>query len=207
MSKNKKFNNKERFFQNISENLKEFAEYKLQKKYYIVWILSDFKKWEEEVSAEKYLQAIYEKKENNSNPLCVPYYTTRKFFAKTKDMDDYIEVPRKVFHLINEWQTTDLYHYFYINKRYRNRYMDEYIDEIPVEETNPEIDFIKNEELDKVMDFIEKDLTKSQKFIFEKLFFEDKSQAEIAKELGIARQSVYRDLLYIRKKLKKLKKF
>ena len=49
---------KKKFIENISGNLKEFAEYKLVMKFYIVWVLSETQKWEEVVSAEKYLQAI-----------------------------------------------------------------------------------------------------------------------------------------------------
>ena len=206
MFKNKEFNNEERFFENISENLKEFSEYKLMKKYYINWILSDVKKWEEEVTIEKYLQAVYERKDNNNNPLCVPYYTSRKFFAKTKDMDDYVEIPRKVFQLIKEWQTTDLNHYFYINKKYRDRKMDEFIDDIPTNDTDP-INIILNEEdTKKITRFVDKNLTDAQKEVFYKLFFENRTQAEIARELKVSRQSVNANLKYIRKKFKKFYK-
>ena len=53
-------------------------------------------------------------------------------------MKDYVEVPRRVFKLIKEWQTTDLNHYFYISKKYRNRSMDEHVENLPSEESSPE---------------------------------------------------------------------
>ena len=198
--------NEERFFENISENLQEFAEYKLLQKFYIVWILDDYKKWEEEVGIKKFILALYERKENNSNPLCVPYYTVRRFFAKTKDMEDYVEIPRRIYRLIKEWQTTDLNHYFYINKRYRNRKMDEFIDEIPIEEENPENIIIDQEQQARLERFVGNKLTKVQKEIFYKLVFENKKQSTIARELGITRQAVNESVNYIKKKFKKFYK-
>ncbi|MBR3325234.1 MAG: sigma-70 family RNA polymerase sigma factor [Clostridia bacterium] len=202
MFRNRKINNEERFIENISESYKEFAEYKLVKKFYIVWILNDTQKWEEEVTAEKYLQAVCERKENNNNPLCVPYYTTRRFYAKTKDMEDYIEIPRKVFHLIKEWQTTDLNHYFYITRRYRETKMDEFIETLPSEDNNPEQMLINQEKTEKFENFIENNLTEAQKNIFNKIVFDNKTQSEIARELNVSRQAIFENLKYIRKKIK-----
>ena len=206
MFRNREINDEEKFIENISENLKEFAEYKLVKKFYIVWVLSETQKWEEDVSAEQYLQAIYESKENNNNPLCVPYYTIRKFFAKTDEMKDYVEVPRRVFKLIKEWQTTDLNHYFYISKKYRNRSMDEHVENLPSEESSPEKIILEEEKAKKLEDFIDRKLTDAQKNIFYKLVFEDKTQSEIAKELKVSRQAIHENLNYIRKKFKKFYK-
>ena len=93
-----------------------------------------------------------------------------------------------------------------INKRYRNRKMDEFIDEIPIEEENPENIIIDQEQQARLERFVGNKLTKVQKEIFYKLVFENKKQSTIARELGITRQAVNESVNYIKKKFKKFYK-
>ena len=56
----KDFNkNKENLiYKNLNDNFREFAEYILSKKYFVNWIISENKVWNEEVSKEKYILAV-----------------------------------------------------------------------------------------------------------------------------------------------------
>ena len=203
----KDFNkNKENLiYKNLNDNFREFAEYILSKKYFVNWIISENKVWNEEVSKEKYILAVEENEENNSNPINVPYYTECKYYAKLADMEEPVEIPKDVYELINGWQTTDFNHYRYITRRYK--YDNENFDiEDVADDTNIAEEVankFQNEDIEKLM---QRNLTKKQFQLLYKIVFENKNQSEIARDLGVSRQWVNSSLQAIRKKLKKFLK-
>ena len=203
----KDFNkNKENLiYKNLNDNFREFAEYILSKKYFVNWIISENKVWNEEVSKEKYILAVEENEENNSNPINVPYYTECKYYAKLADMEEPVEIPKDVYELINGWQITDVNYYRYITRRYK--YDNENFDiEDVADDTNIAEEVankFQNEDIEKLM---QRNLTKKQFQLLYKIVFENKNQSEIARDLGVSRQWVNSSLQAIRKKLKKFLK-
>ena len=81
--------------------------------------------------------------------------------------------------------------------------IDEFINEIAIDNFTPEEKIIHTENEQKIQNFINNELTEIQKKIIYKVYFEGKSKSETAAILGIARSTLSTHLLYIKNKLKK----
>lgn len=187
-------------------NTEDYINYKLTKKYYIVWLFTTKKRWYEEVDLEKFKLAKKEMFKNNKCEKNIPYLLYTRYFVQPLEMSFPIEVSKELFNEINSWQTAKFCHDFYITKIYRDKNYDEYIDEIAINDFSPEKEIIHNENKKKMQNFINNNLTEIQKIIFYKIYFEGKSKSETADILGIARSTLSTHLLYIKNKLKKFLK-
>ena len=184
-------------------NTEDYINYKLTKKYYIVWLFSAEKRWYEEVDFEKFKLAKEEMYKNNTCKNNIPYLLYTKYFVQHIGFLYPIEVSKELYDEINSWQTTDFNHDFYISKIYRDKNFDEFINEIAIDNFTPEEKIIHTENEQKIQNFINNELTEIQKKIIYKVYFEGKSKSETAAILGIARSTLSTHLLYIKNKLKK----
>ena len=101
-------------------NTEDYINYKLTKKYYIVWLFSAEKRWYEEVDFEKFKLAKEEMYKNNTCKNNIPYLLYTKYFVQPIGFLYPIEVSKELYDEINSWQTTDFNHDFYISKIYRD---------------------------------------------------------------------------------------
>ncbi len=77
---------------NLGNIYDDYFEYEIMKKYFIIWYISPDKTYEEEVSVNKYAEALLEEVENNQNPLCIPYSTYVRYYFRMKNMDKFQEL-------------------------------------------------------------------------------------------------------------------
>lgn len=184
-------------------NREDFINYETKVKSFIVWFITPEKRYFEEVNTEKLNLAIKELELNNSNPNCVPYQISFKYFLKPFDQKKYIEVSKEIYEYVNYIQNYEYNHELYIARTYLEKSADEIIETYSSKIDLIEYKVIHRENKLEFELFMQNNLTKMQKEIFSKLFYEEKSKKEIAETLGIAPSTLSTHLLYIKNKIKK----
>ena len=177
--------------------LKDYSDYLLETRYYIVWYLDLDRTYEERVSVEKFVQALDDLNQYDD----VPYSVKCKYFVKYYGID-FVEVSKEVYRELYKWQHNVRMHEIYEKRKHRDKYdkIDIYniSDEVNIEET-----IIENICDEAFKEFLKSILSKHQYEIIHSLIFEQKKKAEIARENHISRQALNNSINCIRKKLKK----
>lgn len=163
------------------------------------------KKYYEEVNTEKLNLALKELDLNNSNPNCIPYQILFKYYLKPFKQDKYIEVNKEVYEYVNYIQNYEYNHELYLARTYLEKNADEFI-----ETYSSKIDLIEYKVIHRENElewnlFLQNNLTKMQKDIFSKLFYEEKNKKKTAEMLGIAQCTLSNHLLIIKNKIKNFK--
>ena len=184
----------------------DYTDYELSKRFYIVWLLDINKHWYQEVDLSHFNLAKKEMWRNNKNELCIPYLLYTEYFIKTKEMDKPILVDKEIYDEIDLWQSSEKNHNDYIIKRYRNRKLDAEIENLATDKISTEEKVIHTIFEQQLLNVVQNNLTDTQLNIFIGLYSNDSSKTQIARNYGVSRQSIYENLAYIRKKLKKFLK-
>lgn len=182
---------------------KDYINYKLTIKYYIVWLFSAEKRWYEEVDLDKFELAKKEMYKNNNCENNIPYLLFTRYFVQPIGFLYPIEVSKELYDEINSWQTAEFYHDFYITRAYRDKNYDEYIEDIAIDNFNLEEKVIHNENIQNLINFAKKELTDTQFKTFYKVFIEGKSTIQTAREMGVSAPAISRFIFFIKKKFKK----
>ena len=77
---------------NLGNIYDDYFEYEIMKKYFIIWYVSPDNTYEEEVSVNKYAEAILEEIENSQNSMSIPYSTYVRYYFRMKNMDKFEEI-------------------------------------------------------------------------------------------------------------------
>lgn len=178
--------------------LDEYSEYILEKRYFIVWYIDLYSKYEQEVDLETFVKAI-EDMDNEKN--VIPYSIKFKYYVKNKNFD-FVEVSKEVYVELYKWQTSNRRHELYQLYKYRNFDPDIEIEDIKDNDSVENI-ALKNIEEELIQKKLKKLLTQNQYKVIHNIIFENKTQNEISKENNKTRQAVNNTLYWIRKKLKK----
>lgn len=182
---------------------KDYNEYELLKKYYVVWLLTSEKRWYQEVDEPHFNLAKKELWKNNKNPNCIPYLLYIEYFVKNDYISTPVLVEKTIYDDIEKAQNRFRNREFYISKRYKCREKDFEIENIAISKLITEEKVIHNIFEENILNFIKNDLSITQFNIFYCLFFKDMTQAETARELKVSKQSINENVMYIRKKIKK----
>lgn len=183
------------FFMNM---LEEYSEYTLEKRYFIVWYIDLYNRYEQEVDLETFVQAI---EDMDSEKNLIPYSIKFKYFVKNKHFD-FIEVSKEVYAELYKWQNSNRRHELYQLSKYRN--LDPEIDIESFEgKESVEDTALNNIETAHIKRRLKRLLTPNQYKVIHKIIFEDKPQNVISRENHISRQAVNNTLYWAKKKLKK----
>lgn len=196
---------------NLGNIYDDYFEYEIMKKYFIIWYISPGKTYEEEVSVNKYAEAILEETENNQNPMCIPYSTYVRYYFRMRNMDKFEEI------YVNAPKVYDeLYRILYPEKfkyeneivRHRIKHIDDTVNELITNTGTISTSATKRNTIDpyieiEIYDFIHRSLSKEHAKIFLKYFFEDIPQEKIAKLENVNQSTISR---YLRESINKLKK-
>lgn len=196
---------------NLGNIYDDYFEYEIMKKYFIIWHIYPGKTYEEEVSVNKYAEALLEEIENNQNPMCIPYSTYVRYYFRMKNMDKFEEIYVNALKVYDE-----LYRILYPEKfKYENEIVRHRIKRIDgaINELITNASTISNSRIGRcnidpyieteIYDFIHRSLSKEHEKIFLKYFFEDIPQEKIAKLENVNQSTISR---YLRKSINKLKK-
>lgn len=196
---------------NLGNIYDDYFEYEIMKKYFIIWYISPDKTYEEEVSVNKYAEALLEEIENNQNPLCIPYSTYVRYYFRMKNMDKFEEIyvnAPKVYDELYKILYPEKFKYENEIVRHRIKHIDDTINELLTNTStisnsttgrNPIDPYIEIE----IYDFIHRSLSKEHAKIFLKYFFEDIPQEKIARLENVNQSTISR---YLRESINKLKK-
>ena len=77
---------------NLGNIYDDYFEYEIMKKYFIIWYVSPDNTYEEEVSVNKYAEAILGEIENSQNSMSIPYSTYVRYYFRMKNMDKFEEI-------------------------------------------------------------------------------------------------------------------
>jgi RNA polymerase sigma factor (sigma-70 family) len=181
------------------------------KRYFIIWYISPDKTYEEEVSVNKYAEALLEEIENNQNPLCIPYSTYVRYYFRMKNMDKFEEI-----HVNAPKVYDELYSILYPEKfkyeneivRHRIKHIDDTVNELITNAGTISNSATRRNAIDpyieiEIYDFIHRSLSKEHAKIFLKYFFEDIPQEKIARLENVNQSTISR---YLRESINKLKK-
>ena len=196
---------------NLGNIYDDYFEYEIMKKYFIIWYISPDKTYEEEVSVNKYAEALLEEIDNNQNPMCIPYSTYVRYYFRTKNMDKFEELSVNAPKVYDE-----LYKILYPEKfkyeneivRHRVKHIDDTVNELITNTSTISNSAIGKHTIDpyietEIFDFIHRSLSKGHEKIFLKYFFEDIPQEKIAKLENVNQSTISR---YLRESINKLKK-
>lgn len=196
---------------NLGNIYDDYFEYEIMKKYFIIWYISPDKTYEEEVSVNKYAEAILQEIENNQNPLCIPYSTYVRYYFRMKNMDKFQELCANAPEIYEE-----LYRILYPEKfkyeneivRHRIKRIDDTVNELLTNTSTISNSITGRNSIDpyieiEIYDFIHRSLSKEHAKIFLKYFFEDIPQEKIAKLENVNQSTISR---YLRESINKLKK-
>lgn len=201
---------------NLGNIYDDYFEYEIMKKYFIIWYISPDNTYEEEVSVNKYAEALLQEIENNQNPLCIPYSTYVRYYFRMKNMDKFQEIYVNAPEIYEE-----LYRILYPEKfkyeneivRHRIKHIDDLTNELITSASTISNSIIKNDSFDpfaelEINDFIHRSLPKKYQKIFVNYFFNGFSQEKIAKMEGLTQQAISHILRVSTNKLKnELEKF
>lgn len=181
---------------------KDYNEYELLKKYYVVWLFTSEKRWYQEVDEPHFLLAKKEMWKNNQNPNCIPYLLYTEYFVKNDYITTPVMIDKRIFDDIEYWQKYNKNHDLYIVKKYRCRNKDSYIEEYASTKDITDEKVIHSIFEENLINFTKNNLTDIQLLIFSYLFFEELSVSQIADILSVSRQAVYKNLNYLKRKIK-----
>lgn len=202
---------------NLGNIYDDYFEYEIMKKYFIIWYIGPDKTYEEEVSVNKYAEAIEQEIENNQNPLCIPYSTYVRYYFRMKNMDKFQELYVNAPEIYEE-----LYRIIYPEKfkyeneivRHRIKHTDDLTNELITNASTISNSVIKKEGFDpfvkfEINDFIHRSLPKKYQKIFIDYFFYDIPQEKIARLENVDQATISRYLSHSIEILKRefLKKF
>lgn len=183
---------------NLGNIYDDYFEYEIMKKYFIIWYVSPDNTYEEEVSVNKYAEAILGEIENSQNSMSIPYSIYVRYYFRMKNMDKFEEICVNAPEVYEE-----LYRIIYPEKfkyeneivRHRIKHIDNTVNELltnasiatEINTINPYIEI-------EIYDFIHRSLSKEHAKVFLKYFFEDISQEKIARLENVNQSTISRCL-------------
>ena len=176
---------------------KDYSDYILETRYYIVRYFGLGKTYEERISAEKFIEILDFVSENED----APYFAKCRYFVKYPGID-FVEVNREVYRELYKWQHNKKLHEIYEWRKHRDKYSNIDMESIPCN-IHMEEEVIEQVCEEKLVKLLKKILSPNQYKIIYSIVFENKKQSQIAKENNISRQAVGNTVDCIRKKLKK----
>lgn len=196
---------------NLGNIYDDYFEYEIMKKYFIIWYISPDKTYEEEVSVNKYAEALLEEIDNNQNPMCIPYSTYVRYYFRMKNMDKFEEIcvnAPKVYDELYKILYPEKFKYENEIVRHRVKHIDDTVNELITNTSTINNSGVGRHTIDpyietEIFDFIHRSLSKEHEKIFLKYFFEDIPQEKIAKLENVNQSTISR---YLRESINKLKK-
>lgn len=196
---------------NLGNIYDDYFEYEIMKKYFIIWYISPDKTYEEEVSVNKYAEALLEEIDNNQNPMCIPYSTYVRYYFRMKNMDKFEEIcvnAPKVYDELYKILYPEKFKYENEIVRHRVKHIDDTVNELITNTSTISNSGVGRHTIDpyietEIFDFIHRSLSKEHEKIFLKYFFEDIPQEKIAKLENVNQSTISR---YLRESINKLKK-